>query len=334
MTRTGAVGSSAGDPARAASRESTSGGAAAARPDEGDGPGDGSGGRGGLLYIVATPIGNLGDVTLRALETLRAVPLIAAEDTRLSRRLLVRYEIATRMVSYHARNVATRQPELLAHLRGGADLALITDAGTPGVSDPGDELVRAWAAEGGTIVSIPGASAVLAAVTAAGVAGPRWAFEGFLPRSGRGRRERLVRIAADVRGCVVYEAPGRVAATLRDLAVACGPDRPAAVCRELTKRHEEIVRGTLGDLAGQAGDGRLTLRGEFALVVGERRVEETPTAAEAATAVDLLALARAEVEQLVDDGSARGEAARQVSARTGIPRRQLYGVASSDSGSD
>ena len=305
----------------------------------GPGGSDGAGGsagasgqdrRGGQLYIVATPIGNLGDVTLRALETLRVVPLIAAEDTRLSRRLLTRYEIGTRMVSYHARNVATRQPELLAHLRSGADLALITDAGTPGVSDPGDELVRAWATEGGTIVPIPGASAVLAAITAAGVAGPRWAFEGFLPRSGRARRERLDRIAADSRGCVVYEAPGRVAATLRDLAAACGPDRPAAICRELTKRHEEIVRGALGELAAQAGDGRLTLRGEFALVVGERRAEVAATAAEAATAVDLLALARAEVEQLVDDGSARGEAARQVSARTGIPRRQLYGVAASD----
>ena len=280
---------------------------------------------------MATPIGNLGDVTLRALETLRAVPLIAAEDTRLSRRLLVRYEIATRMVSYHARNATTRGPELLAHLRSSADLALITDAGTPGVSDPGDELVRAWAAEGGTIVPIPGASAVLAAVVSAGVAGPRWAFEGFLPRSGRERRERLARIAADARGCVVYEAPGRVAATLRDLAVACGADRPAAICRELTKLHEEIVRGALGDLAEQAGDGRLTLRGEFAFVVGERRVEETPTAVEAATAVDLLALARADVEQLVNAGTARGEAARQVSARTGIPRRQLYGVAGSDS---
>ncbi|MDP9483159.1 MAG: SAM-dependent methyltransferase, partial [Chloroflexota bacterium] len=160
---------------------------------------------GARLYVVATPIGNLGDVTLRALDTLRAVALIAAEDTRISRRLLARHEIETRIVSFHARNADRRLPELLGHLRGGLDLAVVTDAGTPGVSDPGEELVRAWAGEGGAVVPIPGPSAVLAAVAASGIAGPRWTFEGFLPRSGRDRRERLARIAADERGCVVYE---------------------------------------------------------------------------------------------------------------------------------
>ena len=143
---------------------------------------------GGTLYVVATPIGNLGDVTLRALEVLRTVPLIAAEDTRLSRRLLARYEIGTRAISYHARSWPARLDELLVHLRGGADLALVTDAGTPAVSDPGGELVAAWAAEGGTVVPIPGASSVLAAVAASAIAGPRWGFEGFLPRSGRERK--------------------------------------------------------------------------------------------------------------------------------------------------
>ena len=200
---------------------------------------------GGTLYVVATPIGNLGDVTLRALEILRSVPLVAAEDTRVTARLLARHEIRVRTTSFHARNAAARLPELVAHLRGGEDLAIVTDAGTPGVSDPGEELVAAWAAEGGRVVPIPGASAVLAAVAASGVAGPRWTFEGFLPRSGRDRRERLARIAADERGAVVYEAPSRVAATLADLAAACGADRPAAICRELTKLHEEIVRGSL-----------------------------------------------------------------------------------------
>ena len=224
---------------------------------------------GGRLFVVATPIGNLGDVTVRALETLRAVPLIAAEDTRISRRLLARYDIETRLVSFHARNAERRLPELLDHLRAGADLGLVTDAGTPGVSDPGEELVRAWASAGGVVVPLPGASAVLAAIAASGVAGPRWTFEGFLPRSGRDRKDRLARIAADTRGCVVYEAPGRVSATLADLATACGPGRPAAVCRELTKVHEEIVRATLGELAERARSGGLTLRGEFALVVGE-----------------------------------------------------------------
>ncbi len=280
---------------------------------------------GGRLFVVATPIGNLGDVTLRAIETLRAVPLIAAEDTRVSRRLLDRQGIETRLVSFHARNAAKRLPELVEHLRGGADLALVTDAGTPGVSDPGEELVRAWAGEGGTVVPVPGASAVLAAVAGSGIAGPRWTFEGFLPRSGRERHERLARIAADERGCIVYEAPGRVAGTLADLAAACGPARPGAICRELTKIHEEIVRGPLGELAERAASGGLTIRGEFALVVGA--AASGPVTAEARrTTADRLAGARAEVERLVAGGTARGEAARQVAAATGIPRRQLYGA--------
>jgi 16S rRNA (cytidine1402-2'-O)-methyltransferase len=294
-----------------------------------DGDGGGADGRaGGRLYVVATPIGNLGDVTLRALEVLRSVPLIAAEDTRLSRRLLDRHGIATRTVSYHARSGPRRATELLEHLRGGADLALVTDAGTPAVSDPGAELVAAWAADGGAVVPIPGASSVLAALVASGVAGPRWSFEGFLPRSGRDRRERIARMAADERATVVFEAPGRVAATLRDLAAACGPDRPAAVCRELTKLHEEVVRGGLGELAEAARDGGLTLRGEFVLVIGEGRARgaatESGSAADAAAEGVVAALA--DVERLVAAGSSRADAARQVSARTGIPRRRLYVV--------
>ena len=274
----------------------------------------------GRLFVVATPIGNLSDVTLRALEVLREVPLIAAEDTRLTHRLLARHGIATRMISFHARSTAGRLDELLAHLRGGADLALVTDAGTPSVSDPGEELVAAWGLEGGTVVPIPGASAVMAIVAGSGVAGPRWAFEGFLPRSGRERSERLARIAADDCGTVVYEAPGRVAATLTDLARACGAERPGAVGRELTKLHEEIVRGTLGELAGRARSGELTLRGEFALVVGgrpERSAQDVGRDADPAPAL-------AEVERLVAGGLSRGEAAKQVSAATGIPRRRLY----------
>jgi 16S rRNA (cytidine1402-2'-O)-methyltransferase len=294
--------------------------------------------RGGRLYVVATPIGNLGDVTFRAVDTLRSVPLIAAEDTRISRRLLARHAIETRMVSFHARNAERRLPDLLEHLRSGADLALVTDAGTPGVSDPGEELVRGWAAEGGTVVPIPGASAVLAAVVASGIAGPRWTFEGFLPRSGRQRRDRLARIAADERGCVIYEAPGRVAATLRDLAAACTPDRPAAIGRELTKLHEEIVRGTLGTLSDAASGGQLTLRGEFALVVGEWRAgpvagsrggkpgADADGAPGSPTWAEALDAARAEVERLTASGIARGEAARRVAAASGISRRQLYGA--------
>lgn len=287
----------------------------------------------GRLFVVATPIGNLSDVTLRSLEVLRAVPLIAAEDTRLTRRLLERHGIPTQTTSFHARSAPSRLAELLAHLRAGADLALVTDAGTPSVSDPGEDLVAAWAAEGGVVVPIPGASAVLAVVAASAVAGPRWSFEGFLPRSGRERRERIARIAADERGTVIYEAPGRVAATLVDLAAACGADRPAEIGRELTKLHEEIVRGTLGALADRARSGELTLRGEFALVVGAwttaRIAVESAgglSGVAAASAADAETAALAEVERRVAAGSSRGDAARTVAAETGIPRRRLYRV--------
>jgi 16S rRNA (cytidine1402-2'-O)-methyltransferase len=275
---------------------------------------------GGTLYVVATPIGNLGDVTLRALEVLRAVPLIAAEDTRISRRLLARYEIPTRTTSFHAQSGPGRLAELLAHLRSGADLAVVTDAGTPGVSDPGEDLVAAWADAGGTVVPIPGASAVLAAVVAAGIAGPRWGFEGFLPRSGRERKERLARVAADDRSTLLFEAPTRLAATLRDLAAACGPDRAAAVCRELTKMHEQIVRGSLADLVTAVAAGTIPARGEAVIVVSsappasDRSVETGPD----------LTVAHAMVEALIRGGTSRTEAAKSVAAATGIPRRRLY----------
>jgi 16S rRNA (cytidine1402-2'-O)-methyltransferase len=290
-----------------------SGGASAAGPA--------SDGAGATLFIVATPIGNLGDVTLRALEVLRAVPLIAAEDTRISRRLLARYEIPTRTVSFHAKSAPARTRELLDHLRAGADLAVVTDAGTPGVSDPGEELVAAWAGEGGRVVPVPGASAVLAAVAASGVAGPRWGFEGFLPRSGRERKERLARVAADDRATVVFEAPGRLGATLRDLAAACGEDRAAAVCRELTKLHEQIVRGTLGDLHGAAAEGEIPARGEVVIVVAAGL--PLGSGSEAKRGVDGAA-ALAMVDALVRGGASRAQAAKAVAAATGVPRRTLY----------
>jgi 16S rRNA (cytidine1402-2'-O)-methyltransferase len=280
----------------------------------------------GTLYVVSTPIGNLGDVTLRALETLRAVPLIAAEDTRIARRLLARYEIDTRLTSYHARSGPARSEALLAHLRGGADLALVTDAGTPVVSDPGGELVGAWVAEGGRVVPIPGASAVLAAVAASGIAGPRWSFEGFLPRSGRDRKERLARLAADDRATILFEAPTRLAATLRDLATACGADRAAAACRELTKLHEQIARGRLVDLAAAVADGSIPARGEVVIVVSGRDAGDAAAAPaqDASEARASLDLARARVGALVAEGLARSEAARRVAAETGLPRRELY----------
>ena len=308
----------------------------------GDGGDGGDGGRGpgsGTLYVVATPIGNLADVTLRALEVLAAVPLVAAEDTRLTKRLLDRHGLTARMTSFHARSGPGRLAALLDHLRAGSDLALVTDAGTPVVSDPGADLVAAWAGEGGRVVPIPGASAVLAAVAASGVTGPRWSFEGFLPRSGRERRDRLAALAADERGSVLFEAPGRVAATLRDLAAACGAGRAGAVCRELTKIHEQIVRGTLGELAEAVADGTVPARGEFVLVVGMRSERDggaTGAGGQAGTEAGdrggaasegALAAALVQVQELVDAGTPRGEAAKRVAAATGLPRRRLYEVA-------
>jgi 16S rRNA (cytidine1402-2'-O)-methyltransferase len=285
----------------------------------------------GTLYVVATPIGNLDDITLRALEVLRSVPLVAAEDTRLTRRLWARHGLATRLVSYHARSAREREAELLARLARGEDLALVTDAGTPLVSDPGEGVVAAWAAAGGRVVPVPGASAVLAALVASGIPAPRWSFEGFLPRRGRERRERLARIAGDERTSVLFEAPGRTAATLRDLASACGPERSAAVCRELTKLHEEIRRGGLGVLAEEAE--AEPPRGEVTIVVagspapaaaslaggGRLTASEAPRAPAAAVAA-----ARVRVQELVDAGLTRSAAARRVADETGLPRRELF----------
>lgn len=272
--------------------------------------------RGGTLYVVATPIGNLGDITLRAIEILRAVPLVAAEDTRMTRRLWARHAIDTRLVSFHARSAASRRDDLVAHLAGGNDLALVTDAGTPLVSDPGEELVSAWAARGGRVVPIPGASAVLAALVASGLPAARWAFEGFLPRRGKERRSRLKTICADEHTAVLFEAPGRTPATLADLAEACGGERRAAVCRELTKLHEDTWRGTLAELCARAASE--TVRGEVTIVVAGM--------AEGADAAPTMSLpaARAEVDRLVREGMSRSSAAREVAGRTGLPRRDLF----------
>jgi 16S rRNA (cytidine1402-2'-O)-methyltransferase len=265
--------------------------------------------------VVSTPIGNMGDMTLRAIEVLRTVPLVAAEDTRMTRRIWARHGIDTKLVSYHAQSPDSRRQELLAHLASGADLAVVTDAGTPLVSDPGEDLVSAWASGGGRVVPIPGASAVLAALVASGLSVARFAFEGFLPRRGRERRDRLAAISSDERATVMYEAPGRAAPTLGDLAAACGVDRRAALCRELTKLHEEIWRGTLGDLAQRAA--QEPPRGEVTIVVaGADAVASQPTMS--------LELGRDEVARLVGEGMSRSSAAREVANRSGLPRRELY----------
>ena len=203
----------------------------------------------GTLYIVSTPIGNLADLTFRAVEVLASVALIVAEDTRHSRHLLDRYAVQTPVQAYHEHNEARATPALVARLAAGDSVALISDAGTPLLSDPGARLAQAAIAAGIAVVPVPGASALLAALVASGLSAERFTFFGFLPRKGRERGGAIDEIAALPHTAVIYEAPPRVADTLADLARAGAGDRPVAVARELTKQFEEVRRGTVAELA-------------------------------------------------------------------------------------
>ncbi len=220
----------------------------------------------GALHVVSTPIGHLGDISLRALAVLSEVAVVCCEDTRTSRTLLQRYGIHTPMLALHEHNEAEMAPRLLARLRDGDAIALISDAGTPLVSDPGSRLVDAVVQAGFRVVPVPGASATLAALVASGITPHPCTILGFLPRKGGERAEVLRMAAALPHAVVLFEAPGRVAQTLRDLASVAGGDRPAAVARELTKKFEEIRRGTLDELAAYYED--TGPRGEIVLVLG------------------------------------------------------------------
>ena len=217
------------------------------------------------LYVVSTPIGNMGDFSFRAVETLRSVAAVLAEDTRHSRHLMERYEIRTPLIAYHEHNEARTLPGLVERMVAGESMALITDAGTPVVSDPGARLVRAAIDAGVRIIPVPGASAVLAALVASGIAADRFTFLGFLPRKGRERREALQLIGRAEHAIVIYEAPPRVADTLADIAGLGAPDREVAVARELTKHFEEIRRGTVGALSAYYKES--PPRGEVVLVL-------------------------------------------------------------------
>jgi len=218
----------------------------------------------GRLFVVSTPIGNLGDFSFRAVEVLRSVQLILAEDTRHSRVLLDRYEITTPTASHHEHNEARTTPKLVERLVAGEDIALITDAGTPLLSDPGQRLVQAAIEAGVSVVPVPGASAVLSALVASGLPADRFTFFGFLPRKGKERRQTLDEIASSPHTAILYEAPGRVAESLRELAERAGA-RSAVVARELTKQFEELRRGTLESLSAYYSD--TAPRGEVVIVV-------------------------------------------------------------------
>jgi 16S rRNA (cytidine1402-2'-O)-methyltransferase len=265
----------------------------------------------GGLAVCATPIGNLGDITLRVLDTLRAADVLACEDTRHSRVLLARYELHPRLVSLHEHNEAVRTPELLARVAAGEHVALVSDAGMPGVSDPGARLVAAALAAGLPVTVLPGPSAVTTAIVASGLAGsapePGFAFAGFLPRGATALAAALDRVDAARLPVVAFESPRRLPATLAALA-ARAPDRLAAVCRELTKVHEEVRRGTLAELADAFAE---PSRGEITLVLA---------AAKAAPADAPPAEALAELADAV--GARR--AAALASRLTGVPRNRLY----------
>jgi 16S rRNA (cytidine1402-2'-O)-methyltransferase len=221
----------------------------------------------GILYIVATPIGNLADLGARAREVLAGVVLVAAEDTRRSGRLLAHLGLDKPQVSLHEHNEDAQVPALIAELGAGHDVAVVSDAGTPSISDPGLRLVRAAAAAGFTVVAIPGPSAVTAALSVAGLPTDRFVFEGFLPRRRAQRLARLEELGAEARTLVFFEAVHRMPETLADLAAVFGAGRPAALARELSKLHEQVARGTLAELAAALGEA-IPLRGEFVIVVG------------------------------------------------------------------
>ncbi len=266
------------------------------------------------LYLVATPIGHLGDITLRALAILASVDLVYCEDTRHSRKLLDRYSLRPTLRAYHEHNASEARPAMLAELARGARVALISDAGTPLISDPGYKLVRAVLAEGGRVIGIPGASATLTALVASGLPTDCFTFAGFLPVKAGARAERLTELAAAPGTLVVFEAPGRTAATLQAMATIFGATTPAAVGRELTKLHEEMRLGTLAELAIWAEADEL--RGEVVILAAPLRAgvgAVTDAAIEAALAAGASGTLRDRVDA--------------VAASLGVPKKRVYALA-------
>ena len=267
----------------------------------------------GKLYLVPTPIGNLGDISRRAAEILETVDFIAAEDTRVTVKLLNHLGLRKPMVAYHRHNCETAGPAVLRRIEAGEGCALVTDAGTPAISDPGEDLVALCAAAGVEVEAIPGPCALTVALSVSGLPTGRFTFEGFLPQNKKNRRAQLDALADEERTMVFYEAPHKLRSTLDDLAAVFGPERPLAVCRELTKLHEEVLRLTIGEAAERYA--AQEPRGEFVLVVGGRPPREKAADEEGA-------LARA--EQLRREGLSLKDAAARAAEEFGVKRRQLY----------
>lgn len=269
----------------------------------------------GTLYVVGTPIGNLEDMTFRAVRILQTVDLIAAEDTRHTGKLLQHFQVTAPQLSYHDHNSTSRIPELLELLRSGKVIAIVTDAGMPGISDPGYELVKACVEAGITVVPIPGASAVITALTAAGLPTDRFVFEGFLPTKEKERCDRLEFLKSELRTIIFYEAPHRLRQTLQDLAAALG-ERQIVLARELTKLHEEFWRGKIQEAIAHYKERQP--QGEYTLVVAGLAPTQ-PQLSEAEL--------KSELQQLIQSGISRSQASRQLAKATSLPRRHLYQLA-------
>ncbi len=264
-----------------------------------------------MLYLVGTPIGNLEDITLRALRVLREVPLIAAEDTRITRRLLQRYDIKTRITSFHDHSGDAKLGQLVEHMRT-LDLALVSEAGMPNISDPGHDLVAAAIENSITVVPIPGPTAAVSAVAVSGLPTAQFTFVGFLPRKASERRKLLASVLQGGRTVVAYEAPHRLLATLNDI-YALAPDVEVAVCRELTKLHEEVFRGTASDAVNYFDKPR----GEFTLVIGPSHQPDTEVTDEELAAA---------LTNLETRGIMGREAVERVSGESGVGRNSVYRV--------
>lgn len=271
----------------------------------------------GSLYLVGTPIGNLEDMTFRAIATLKQVDLIAAEDTRHTGKLLHHFGINTPQISYHEHNAHRRVPELIAKLQQGMAIALVTDAGMPAISDPGEELVKGCIESGIRIIPIPVVTAGIAALTASGLSTQSFGFDGFLPIDKKERRDRLEILAREMRTIILYEAPHRLLRTLNDLASSCGSERQIAIARELTKLHEEFWRGNIREAIAHFTSH--APKGEFTLVIAGA----APTLPQVWTETDIIQA----LQNLIDAGSSRSEASRQVAELAQLSRRQVYQIA-------
>ena len=271
----------------------------------------------GMLYLVPTPIGNLGDISTRCRETLENADFIAAEDTRVSLKLLNHLGIKKSLVSYYEHNKAFKGDQIVERILSGETCALVSDAGSPAISDPGEDLVKQCAAAGITVTAIPGPCAAITALSISGQATGRFCFEGFLSTSKKSRREHLDSLKKETRTMIFYEAPHKLVNTLEDMAGVFGADRPISLCRELTKLHEEVVRTTLGEAVAKYTEN--APKGEFVLIIAgaQPEVEEAPTEDDAA----------GYLKRLIENGLSRKDAIKQTAKDLGLPKNVVYDLA-------